>query len=120
MFVSQSRSSQFYLFTNLSTTAYAGLGSMGYQYYFGSISADDIVKHGSRWRAAGYMATDSPGLARTIRIFRKAPPWMAAGIGRDVLDAHASDTMYGNPSIAETKSLGFIGTTSNLILSSLR
>ncbi len=112
--------SQFYLFANLSATAYAGLASMGYHYYFGGITPDMILKHGSKWRAAGYLATDSPGLANTLRILRRAPPWMAAGVGRDVLDKHASDNIHGNPFIADARARGFFTSTSNLILSSLR
>ncbi len=85
----RSGESQLYLFGNLSFTASTVIASTAYQYFFGlGTSAEAIALHGSRFNAAGYAATNSPGLWNTLRVFRKAPPWMAAGAGSQLLEDH--------------------------------
>ncbi len=80
--------SQFYLGVNLAGTGTSVIAATAYNYYFGTISAEAIALHGSRFHAAGYMATSGPGVANTLRVLSKAPPWMAAGIGRDFVEHH--------------------------------
>ncbi len=84
----RSGESQLYLVGNLAFTSSTVLAATAYQYYFGTISAEAIALHGSRFHAAGYTATGGPGVANTLRILRKAPPWMAAGAGRTIVDEH--------------------------------
>ncbi len=82
----RSGESQLYLIGNLAFTSVGVISATAYQYFFGTISADAIALHGSRFHAAGYAATGSPGVANTLRILRNAPPWMAAGAGATILD----------------------------------
>ncbi len=84
----RSGESQLYLISNLAFTSSTVLASTAYQYYFGTITAEAIALHGSRFNAAGYAATGSPGVYNTLRILRKAPPWMAAGAGAQLLEDH--------------------------------
>ncbi len=82
----RSGESQFYLIANLGFTSATVLANTAYQYYFGSISAEAIALHGSRFNAAGYAATGSPSVYNTLRVLRNAPPWLAAGAASSMLD----------------------------------